>query len=268
MSEIKQIVTDLREANIRLVLKGENIEIKAPKSALTPEIIGRIKANKEGLINYLKASEENDEKAFSAIPKIAVSNQYKLSSAQHRIWVLSQFEEGNLSFNIPRVLSFEEGNNEDLLIQAIAKTVERHDILRTLFFQDEEGEVWQRILAPEKFDLQIEFKDFSVEENSQDLVDNYVKADNQLAFDLEKGPLFRGVLFKIGEGKFTFYFNTHHIICDGWSMDILMRDVFVFYQALVSQKEAELPSLPIQYVDYAHWQLGQFKEAKENFKVI
>ena len=91
------------------------------------------------------------------------------------------------------------------------------------------------------------------------MVEAYVEADSYKPFDLKKGPLFRATLIQLDDQHFEFYYNLHHIINDGWSDEILVRDIMEHYQAIRENRAANLAPLRIQYKDYAQWQLNQLE---------
>ena len=109
--------------------------------------------------------------------------------------------------------------------------IDRHEILRTVFREDESGEIRQWVLEGEDLGFSIDYQDFRKESNKKEKAEAYIAADAYRAFDLAKGPLLRAALLQVEEEEYIFYFNMHHIISDGWSMEVLSKDVFKYYES-------------------------------------
>ncbi|MBL4703209.1 MAG: amino acid adenylation domain-containing protein, partial [Flavobacteriales bacterium] len=192
-------------------------------------------------------------------------DSYPISDAQRRLWVLSQFEEGSRAYNMPGNILLNEAINVDYFIQAINATIDRHEVLRTTFRKDATGaEVRQWISSREELGFTIDYKDYRAQENKQELVSTYIREDSYQLFDLEKGPLLRAALLQVSDQEYIFYYNMHHIISDGWSMEVLSKDVFAYYEAYIANETPALKDLRIHYKDYSAWQLEQLDN--ENFK--
>ncbi|WP_298516663.1 non-ribosomal peptide synthetase [uncultured Kordia sp.] len=195
--------------------------------------------------------------SYEEIPELEAQEDYAVSSGQHRLWILSQFKEGSLAYHMPSFVYLEGNHNVVNFQKAVHAVVERHEILRTVFKQQSSGEVRQRIIPKENYNFTIDVEDFSSHENSETAFENYRKQDAQLAFDLENGPLFRCSLIQLSDKHYAFYYNLHHIISDGWSMDVLRNDVMKYYQQYQQGLATNLEPLRIQYKDYSQWQLQQ-----------
>ncbi len=128
---------------------------------------------------------------------------------------------------------------------------------RTVFKMDKSGEVRQYILSDEDLNLSIDIQNFSEKEDPQAACEAHLSLDAQKPFDLIEGPLLRASLIQLSNDKQVFYYNMHHIISDGWSMDILAQDVMEYYEAYRSGQTPYLMPLRIQYKDYTVWQSGQ-----------
>ncbi|WP_165760191.1 condensation domain-containing protein, partial [Niastella populi] len=202
--------------------------------------------------------------AFVQIEKVSPQVSYAISDGQRRLWVLSQFEGGSAAYNIPGSIYLNQDIDIENFRRAIDATLERHEILRTIFREDESGEIRQWVLQREGLGFTIDYQDFRKAANKQEKVTAYISADSYRAFDLAKGPLLRAALLQVAEAEYVFYFNMHHIISDGWSMEVLSKDVLKYYEAYKAGKAPELKELRIQYKDYSAWQLAQLKD--ESFK--
>jgi amino acid adenylation domain-containing protein/non-ribosomal peptide synthase protein (TIGR01720 family) len=170
-----------------------------------------------------------------------------LSLAQRQIWYQEIICPGNIAYNIPIALRLMGDLDRKSLEEAFRKIISRHEILRTTF-AIENGEPVQLIHAEQEFYLE------------QKIITSPLDVEKQLAaasrqpFNLVKGPLMRGILYQIQPREHILLVNLHHIISDGWSLGIFVKELTQFYTASVAGLEVSLPELPIQYGDYAEWQ--------------
>ncbi len=208
--------------------------------------------------------ESATREAFVEIEKAAPQASYPISDAQRRLWVLSQFEGGSAAYNIPGSLKLNGEYELPLFVQAFDSLIDRHEILRTVFREDASGEIRQWVLERQDLGFAIDYRDFRSEADKQQKAQAYIAADAYQPFDLENGPLLRAALLQVEEAQYVFYFNMHHIISDGWSMEVLSKDVFAYYEAYQAGRQPQIKALRIQYKDYSAWQLGQLNQ--ESFK--
>lgn len=192
-----------------------------------------------------------------SINEVEKKEFYSLSFAQDRLWVLSQFDDLSVAYNMPFTFQLEENCDILLFIKAIKATIERHEILRTTFKLNQKGEVNQKIIEYKNFEFDIEVVEYSKDKNAKQLTEDFIREDAYTIFDLENGPLIKAKIFKIDHFSYIAYFNMHHIISDGWSINVLMKDVMHFYNAFKSNSEPTLDRLKIQYKDFSEWQKNQ-----------
>ena len=211
------------------------------------------------LESHRQLIESSSKADYHAIQPIGERKNYLLSSAQRRLWILSQFKGGSTAYNVPFTARLKSTLNLSVLELSMNALIERHEILRTVFKNDTSGEIRQWILDKSAISFPLEVLDLSQEPAPSDMIENYLQNDMRKAFDLEKGPLLRGAVIKLAEEEFIVYFNMHHIISDGWSIQVLYQDLSAFYQAFLAGIEAVLPPLKIQYKDYAAWQQAQLE---------
>ncbi|MFD2784201.1 non-ribosomal peptide synthetase [Hymenobacter rubripertinctus] len=197
--------------------------------------------------------------AFSAIPKVAPQPNYELSSSQYRLWITAQLEGGSGTYNMPAAYVFEGALNQDALERAFQAVLERHEILRTVFREDADGDVRQLINPADAHGFRLAYADRRGAKEAE--MAALVQAEFQQPFDLEAGPLLRGSLLQIEDDKWIFVYVMHHIISDGWSMEILIRELLQLYRAYDQNYPLQLPALRIQYKDFAAWQQQQFYSA-------
>lgn len=260
MENITNILSELQKEDIRLKLKGDDIQVVALKKKLAPYIIRKIKTNKQALVDYLKKKQAS--KIALHIPKLETQESYPLSSGQQRIWILSQFEEGMLAYHMPHFEYIEGEVHLEDFRRSVNAVVERHEILRTIFAQDETGIVHQWVLPITDFSYELDFIDFSSESDPQHAFENYRNIDANQPFQLQKGPLFRGSLIRLSVTSYVFYLNMHHIIGDAWSMKVLRDDIMTYYQHYHLGAPLQIAPLRIHYKDYSSWQISQQKSER------
>ncbi|WP_034893918.1 non-ribosomal peptide synthetase [Gillisia sp. Hel_I_29] len=252
---IIDFILELKEKDIEISLENNKLKIYTPEGKLPSALIDQIKFNKKELIAYLSNIHNGLQK--NKIEILQEQANYSLSSSQRRLWVLSQFEGGSSAYNMPSRIFLDGSYDVDLFKRAIYSVVDRHEILRTVFKENSQGEIRQWILERDALGFEIGELDLQGEADIESSVLNYLDNDRMVEFDLAKGPLLRAILLQVSEDRYVFYYNMHHIISDGWSMDVLSRDVFKYYEFYKSGGELDLPALRIQYKDYASWQLSQ-----------
>ena len=206
------------------------------------------------LISHVGLLSNSEKEAKNSIPVLEYSDRYVVSSGQSRLWTLSQITKGALSYNMPFREQLEGDYDVEILERSILQVIARHEILRTVF-KEEAGVLYQYVLDSIPFNL--EYEDYREALNPSSLVSEYISIDNGKGFDLSKGPLLRGCLFRTGATSYEFYYNLHHIISDGWSMELLIKEVLLNYQSFLEEKDLELPALGIHYKDYSSWQQSE-----------
>jgi amino acid adenylation domain-containing protein/non-ribosomal peptide synthase protein (TIGR01720 family) len=175
-----------------------------------------------------------------------------LSFSQQRLWVLDQLQPGLPTYNLPGALRLAGPLAVDALLRSLGEVVRRHEVLRTRFPAGE-GLASQVIEPPSFFLPQVDLSgllDPRDEEESARLVE----AESRRPFDLAAGPLVRAVLLRHGADSHTLLVTLHHIVADGWSLGVLVRELGAGYASFSAGREPRLLELPIQYADYAVWQ--------------
>ena len=176
-----------------------------------------------------------------------------LSFAQQRLWVLDRLEPNSTVYNIPIALRLHGRLDTAALEQALSEVVRRHEVLRASF-ELQDGSPAQ-IVHPATA-LTIPVRDLSQLSQAQREAEakTLALADAQLPFDLTRPLLFRASLLKLGDAEHVFLFTIHHIIFDGWSGQILFRELWDAYSDFAHGRSPALPELSFQYSDYAAWQ--------------
>ena len=175
------------------------------------------------------------------------------SVAQQRFWLLDQLEPGNTSLNMPLALRLAGELDVTNLERAINQMIARHEILRTTFAVEDETVV--QVITPElTSSLEVVAVTGSEQEEREDRSSRLMLDEAHLTFDLVRGPLFRAKLLRLETTDHILLLTMHHIICDGWSNGVLVREIGEIYDAFSKGLPSRLPELPIQYGDFAVWQ--------------
>lgn len=175
------------------------------------------------------------------------------SFAQERLWFLSQLEPTAAAYNVPAAMRLVGPLDVDRLERSFAAVIRRHASLRTRFTEID-GRPEMVIQAELPVHLSLMAIRSTRDEDRDAKAQRVLEMEAQRSFDLTEGPLFRFTLLRLGEREHILLVVLHHIVSDGWSMNVLVREVTALYAADVEGRAAELPSLPIQYADYALWQ--------------
>ena len=254
--EILKLIKGFKDNGISITLQGDNLKVNYSGDKLPDVIISQLKDNKEEIINFLKQEHISEN---IDIPVIDQQPGYHLSSSQSRLWLLSQFEDGNVAYNMLGTYVFEGKLNTLAFDYAFESLIERHEILRTVF-SDETGDVRQLIKTPDEFVFNIDYFDLSEEDQKEEQLRILIEQDSVQPFNLTTGPLLRAAIFQLETDKWVFSYVMHHIISDGWSMNVLIKELLLFYNSYLQGEESSLEPLRIQYKDYANWQQQQLND--------
>ncbi|MFB2923834.1 condensation domain-containing protein [Aerosakkonema funiforme] len=183
---------------------------------------------------------------FSPIERVSQRIELPLSLAQERLWFLYQLEPENPAYNIPGVVRLEGLLNIKALEKSLQEIVRRHEALRTNFVMTEGRSL--QVIHP-NLELKLSIKEVEAAKVKNILLEKYQKT-----FNLEKDQLLRITLLRMSEKEHFLLLTIHHIIFDGWSVGVLVREIATLYEAFSSEKPSPLPELPIQYADFAVWQ--------------
>ena len=196
-----------------------------------------------------------EEKGLRRLPIEPVSRMedLPLSFSQQRLWFLDQMEPGNPFYNIPAAFRLKGPLQPEVFQQAVQEVVRRHEILRTKI-ETVDGKPRQVVLETLSVDMPVETHSNLLETERTALIEKEGFAMARQGFRLDQPPLFRLKILRFAPDDHAVLISMHHIISDGWSMGILVREIAGHYQAFREGLPSPLPPLPIQYADYAAWQ--------------
>jgi len=181
------------------------------------------------------------------------TKQFPLSFAQQRLWFLDQFEPNTALYTIPEALIIDGPLDVAALQHALDALVVRHETLRTTFVAVD-GVPMQVIADPAPVPLPLHDLTAMPEVAGKDEAMRLVREEAERPFDLAQGPIFRAGLVRLATTQHILLLSMHHIISDGWSKGVLMRELTQLYDAYATGTPANLPALAIQYADFAVWQ--------------
>ncbi|HKX29664.1 MAG TPA: condensation domain-containing protein, partial [Blastocatellia bacterium] len=194
------------------------------------------------------------------LTRVSRTGPLPLSFAQQRLWFIEQLEPGNPVYNCPGALRLVGSLDLVTLERAINEIVRRHEILRTRI-EVRDGQPRQVIDRWEPRRLEIQdlaaLSPAEIVESAARLTQEEARA----AFDLERGPWLRVKVLRLGEGEHVVLFTMHHIVSDGWSIGLLIKEIEAIYRAYRAGEESPLEELPIQYADFAVWQRNRLRGA-------
>ncbi len=169
------------------------------------------------------------------------------SYAQQRQWFMWQLSPQSSAYHVAGGLWLSGNVNAEALRASFEAIVARHEVLRTRFVANEAGQVEQWIDAQARLD----WREASL---SDAQIDEAARALASEPFDLAQGPLLRAALYRAGGERSLLVLAMHHIVSDGWSVQVLLEELVAHYRAAVLKEPLTLPELPVQYADYAAWQ--------------
>ncbi len=176
-----------------------------------------------------------------------------VSFAQQRLWFIDQFDPSSASYNIPAGVVIEGELDVEALRRALNEVVNRHETLRTSVVTNE-GEPAQVIAESAEVGLPLIDLTGEAEQAARQKAEQMAARQAREPFELGRGPLMRASLMKVAEQRHVFVVVMHHIISDGWSMNVLIDEVTALYGAYLRGEESGLRELEVQYADYAVWQ--------------
>lgn len=180
-------------------------------------------------------------------------NTFPLSFAQRRLWFLDQLTPGSPVYNIPVAVRFAGRLDAQALERCFDEIVRRHEILRTTF-TTVDGNPAQIVEKHRPVRLRLVDLSEMPPDEREAQVSQLISDESQRPFDLTYGPLLRVILYRMSAEDHILLFVIHHIISDGWSTGVLIREVAALYQAFSRGRPSPLGDLPIQYADFARWQ--------------
>jgi amino acid adenylation domain-containing protein len=179
---------------------------------------------------------------------------FPVSDGQERLWLIDQMLPGSSAYSITAAVCFEGPLDPHLLELALGEVVRRHETLRTTF--QTAGGVPVQVVAPPSSvtTFPVRILDLAGLAEPDREIERLAREEAEIPFDLARGPLLRVALLRLGPESHLLLLALHHIISDGWSMRVLLRETRILYQAYRERRPSPLPDLPIQHIDFVEWQ--------------
>ena len=198
----------------------------------------------------VRSGAEDDALPLSPMPR---DKPLPLSFPQQRLWVFEQLQPHRSPYSVPAALRLEGRLDSAALRQAFTELIDRHEVLRTIL-PSVGGQPVQLIRSSVTIPItEVDLSDLLPEAQDGE-VQRRVREEVQRPFDLARGPLVRIHLLRLGPEMHVLLLNLHHIVCDAWSLSILVRELSELYRAGVLRETADLAPLTVQYADFALWQ--------------
>ena len=211
----------------------------------------------ESFAKLIEIALKQEQPSIPMLKKGLREEKIPLSFAQQRLWFLDQLIENKATYNIPVALKLTGRLNENALERSFKTLIDRHESLRT-YFKSVGGEPQQVVSDyPFSFD-RYDLSHFNAEEREKEVI-ALISHQAMEAFDLTKLPLMRVALVTLSPTEWALVITMHHIISDGWSLGILVKELNQFYNHDAYKQPLLLDELPVQYVDYTLWQRGWLK---------
>jgi amino acid adenylation domain-containing protein len=233
-----KLLVELLQSGVQLWVEDDELCYRASQAALTPPRLEQLSERKAEIVTLLaKQNTKYSSPSFS----------------QQRLWLLQQLEPGDTSYNMRQAIRMKGALDAGALRKALGAIAARQEALRTTFAVFDGSPV--QVIAP-VFDVPLPVEDLSslTGAEREEAVQRRAQEEKRRPFDLERGPLFRAGLLRLGEEEHVLLSSIHHIVCDGWSMGVFQRELGALYEAFSGGEPSPLAELPIQYADYALWQ--------------
>jgi len=198
--------------------------------------------------------------ACLSIPSTNRNGKAPLSFTQQQFWLLGLSEPNSSAYNVRTAINIRGALDGNTLRRALDTIVQRHEVLRSNVVVID-GEPTQVIAPAMTVPIELSEIDGLSEANREVEIQRVLGAEAEIPFNLSDGPLLRARLIKLGHDEHLLVLTIHHIICDAWSVRVLLGELISLYQGFIDGQEASLPELAIQYADFAIWQRTRLQDA-------
>jgi amino acid adenylation domain-containing protein len=256
-----------KQNDIDIILNGDQLQLKIPKDKIVDKnLLEQIKARKKLIIDFLSNSNWKSTIVSDSNYEIPSFNRdlvklIPLSFSQERLWFIDCLE-GSAQYHIPAVLRLRGSLDRDALENTLRTIINRHEVLRTVILE-QEGQGYQHIIPAESWSLGI-IEESGYKGGTAGL-STLIASLISTPFDLAGDYMLRANLIKLDQEDHVLIVTMHHIASDLWSRSVLIKEVIALYEGYMSNRLVDLPSLQIQYADYAVWQRNYMQgEVLEN----
>lgn len=243
----------IRSLDVKLWVEDDRLRYSSPPEALTPGLLKQLAERKSEIMAFLREASDSARSPVRLIRPVSRDAQIPLSSTQRRLWVIDRVNPNSATYNMPIAIRLKGSLKVKVLKRAFDEIIKRHEALRTSI-KVIDGEPFQFIYPA--LSLKLPQVDLSLlpEAKREAELERLATEEARFPFDLSSIPLLRTTLVRLGEDDHVLLLTKHHIISDGWSIGILIREISLFYEAFSSGKPSPLAPLPVQFADFAVWQ--------------
>jgi surfactin family lipopeptide synthetase A len=249
MSAVVDIISKLERLNIKVRLKGDDLELEGGDDQMSLDVLEEIRRNKEGLKIFL---EQSDGIGAGNITVVTPRDHYILTHGQRRLWILDQLDSSAVAYTVSSCYEISGDVDLDVLEESFNAMIGRHEILRTTF-DSEDGVPYQKVCR-QPHRLRITYTDLRGSSDISEKVKECIQDQTGRSFNLREWPLMRVQVIHMEESRYVFLLTMHHIISDAWSMEVMLGEVVGYYNHYTDRSHRAPGSLAIQYKDYAYWQ--------------
>ncbi len=236
---LQNLFTEFNKTGIQFHLASEELEIDYPEGALTSEIIASIRENKQAIIEWLRAGENNVVSLLTPLPKAEHKTYYSLSSAQKRLYFVQQLNPSSTSYNMPLIMTLDASIDISKMESVFIQLLRRYESFRTSFIKFN-GEPVQNIREDIEFKLDLLYCNANA---VNDTIRKYIRP-----FNLESDLLLRAAIIHTNDHACVLVVDMHHLACDGITCTIIEND---FLSLLAGET---LPPVSYQYRDFSEWE--------------
>jgi acyl carrier protein len=250
---IDEFMMSLAALDIKVWSDEGHLRCNAPKQALTPELKEQLSKRKAAILAFLHQANNTGPVQGAQPTPISRNQNLALSHAQERLWSVIALHPNTCVYNISFAYDLRGQVDPAILEKSLRDIQQRHEILRTCFRSIDKKTIQE--VSPETSAQLIQADISSLpEDEKEEEIRRHLQSEHLQPFPLEISPLFRCQLLRVLDEKYILSFTFHHLIFDGESKDVLLRELSSLYASNSANTPSTLPPLPVQYADYAAWQ--------------
>ncbi|MCP4698470.1 MAG: hypothetical protein GY862_16705 [Gammaproteobacteria bacterium] len=243
----------LRTRDIRLRVENGKLKYDAPKGAMTDDLLNCLKQHKVEVIRKLEAQPFQDQESIEELVPVAGDRKLPLSFFQDGFWLNQQKNPDSCLYNIPKLFRIQGKLNLDLLQASLAEIARRHEILRSVF-REENGVPIQTVQQNTTVAFAVFDHPELTEAQQARVIEQLTHGCTRQPFQLDLKPAWRASVIRFSAEEFVLLLCYHHIIVDVWSLNVKLYELGSIYTSLAAQQPVSLPELPVQYGDFAYWE--------------
>ncbi|MFF0522328.1 non-ribosomal peptide synthase/polyketide synthase [Actinomadura nitritigenes] len=248
------LLTRLKDLGVGVQLDGDRLRLRAPQGVLTADLREELAAHRDDILAFLRQTTNGRDWSAQPIPQAPEGTSTVLSFAQQRMWFLNRLHPENTEYNRPLAIQLTGPVDVTALQRALEEITTRHRVLTTTITTDPDG-LASPVVAPERSPV-LAHTDLThlSPEDAAAKAPELVGAEAARPFDLAEEPPFRARLIRLAEHDHVLSLTVHHIAFDDTSADILRHELATLYDAFRHGRPSPLPTVRVQYADYAAWQ--------------